>query len=279
MGIASIAKTGLNYAGRLLFDDKFSSKVTSRLRASQRVAKNNYGNRFHEYHKQIGGAFQKADSFTAKNGTVWQGLKSSVKSLGTDTKALWKSDAKFFKKIGGTFKQLTKRIPLIGTALMVAFEIPNIVKAAKDGGLVAGAAEAGKSGLRLAAGIALGAIGTAILGPIGSFAGFIVGDYLGKLIVGKSYSEKQADREEDLAKQQEAAQVAFQGAQVPTEVQGQVPTPEQVQQPAFAGATNPFAQPALNQQQLGQLQQALYGQTQLNDDFMFNAQPKLNFQA
>lgn len=198
MGIASIAKTGLNYAGRLIFDDRFATKVTSSLKNSSNYYKRAGKGRFFHFDKQIGRAFQKADKYTS-NKKIFQSLKDSLKSYKTDVSALWKSDKKFLSKIGGTLKGLGKRAPLIGTALMVAFELPNIIKATKDGGLINGAAEAGKSGVRIAAGIACGAIGAAILGPLGSIPGFIVGDILGKLVVGKSYSEKKEAQKQQFA--------------------------------------------------------------------------------
>ena len=198
MGIASIARTGLNYAGRLIFDDRFATKVTSSLKNSSNYYKRAGKGRFFQFDKQIGRAFQKADKYTS-NKKIFQSLKDSLKSYKTDVSALWKSDKKFLSKIGGTLKGLGKRAPLLGTALMVAFELPNIIKATKDGGLINGAAEAGKSGVRIAAGIACGAIGAAILGPLGSIPGFIVGDILGKLVVGKSYSEKKEAQKQQFA--------------------------------------------------------------------------------
>lgn len=198
MSITSVAKTGLNYAGRLLFDDRFASKVTSSLKSYGRFNKINGKGRFNQFHKQIGTAFQKADKATG-NKKVFESLVESLKGYKADVSKLWKSDKRFWSKIGGTLKGLGKRAPLIGTALMIAFELPNIFKATKDGGLVNGAIEAGKSGVRIAAGVACGAIGTAVLGPVGSILGFIVGDMLGKLVVGKSYSEKQTEDNEKLA--------------------------------------------------------------------------------
>lgn len=198
MNITSIAKTSLNYAGRLLFDDRFASKVTSSIKSYGRMNKMHGKGRFGEFHKQVGTAFKKADKATG-NKKVFESLAESVKGYKADVTTLWKSDKGFLKKIGGTLKGLGKRAPLIGTALMIAFELPNIFKATKDGGLLKGATEAGKSGIRLAAGIACGAIGTAVLGPVGSLIGFFVGDLIGKFVVGKSYSEKQAEEKEKLA--------------------------------------------------------------------------------
>ena len=185
MGIASIAKTGLNYAGRLIFDDRFATEITKSIKNQRQILKASGKN-----------------SFTGKatsDKKIFQSLKDSLKSYKTDVSALWKSDKKFLSKIGGTLKGLGKRAPLIGTALMVAFELPNIFKATKEGGLINGAAETGKSAVRIAAGVACGAIGTAILGPLGSIPGFIIGDLLGKLVVGKSYSEKKEAQKQQFA--------------------------------------------------------------------------------
>ena len=253
MGIASIAKTGLNYAGRLIFDDRFASKVTSSIKARGRVYKKAGKNRFTQFHEQVGEAFVRADKVTGKKG-IFQSLKDSLKGYKTDVSALWKSDKKLLSKLGGTLKGLGKRAPLIGTALMVAFELPNIFKATKEGGLVNGALEVGKSSVRIAAGIAGGAIGTAILGPLGSIPGFIIGDLLGKLVVGKSYSEKKAAEQEKIAQAINTSNQAFNTA-----------------------ITNMLPQMTMSPQELMLLQQMLYGN---NSNFPYyaisNQQNKLN---
>ncbi len=201
MGIGQIASKGMNYMGRLIFDDRFASKVTSNLKAYKRYNKKIGKGRFYQFHKQVGEALKRADK-TTKNKKIFESLKDSLKSYKTDVLALWKNkDAGFFKKIGGTLKGLGKRAPLLGTALMLAFELPNIFKATKDGGLINGATEAAKSGVRIAAGVGFGAIGTALLGPVGSILGFLVGDFVGKLVVGKNYSEKKAAAAEETQKQ------------------------------------------------------------------------------
>lgn len=242
MSIASVAKTGLNYAGRLLFDDRFASKVTSSIKSYGRMNKINGKGRFNQFHKQVGTAFQKAEKATG-NKKVFASLAESVKSYKTDVSALWKSDKGFWKKIGGTLKGLGKRAPLIGTALMIAFELPNIFKATKEGGLVNGAIEVGKSGVRLAAGIACGAIGTAVLGPVGGLLGFFVGDLIGKVVVGKSYSEKQAEEKQKIA---DGAGVASNAAQtIPSSIplMQTTMTPEQLmvlQQLLYSGNNFPY---------------------------------------
>lgn len=253
MGIASIAKTGFKYAGRLIFDDSFASKVTSSIKAQGRIYQNAGKSRFKNFHKQVGEAFVRAEKRTGKKG-IFESLKGSLKSYTKDVSTLWKSNKPFFSKIGGTLKGLGKRAPLIGTALMLAFELPNIFKATRDGGLINGALEAGKSGVRLAAGIACGAIGTAIGGPIGGILGFFVGDMLGKLVVGKSYSEKKAAEQEKIEETVNTVIPSFDGANL-----------------------NMLPGMTLSPQEILMLQQMLYGN---NSNFPYyainNSQNKLN---
>ena len=247
MGIASIAKTGLNYAGRLIFDDRFATQITSSLKNSGNYYKRSGKGRFFQFDKQIGRAFQKADKYTS-NKKIFQSLKDSLKSYRTDVSALWKSDKKFLSKIGGTLKGLGKRAPLIGTALMVAFELPNIFKATKEGGLINGAAETGKSAVRIAAGVACGAIGTAILGPLGSIPGFIIGDLLGKLVVGKSYSEKKAAQQAEFTRNMTGYDV-----KVPESSLKMTMSPQDLlilQQMLYSGNNNDFMTNAANNQKL-----------------------------
>lgn len=257
MGIASVASKGLNYAGRLLFDDRFASKVTSSIRAQGKYYKKAGNGKFFKFHNQVGEAFTRAEKVTGNKG-IFESFTTSLKNYKGELSTLWKSEKGIFSKLGGSFKGLWKRAPLVGTALMVGFEIPNIVKATLDGGIINGAVETAKSGGRLASSIACGAIGTAIGGPIGGFVGFFVGDMIGKLFVGKSYSEKKAKEQEQLT---------------------------QVQQTA-GGLANPYGT-TMTPEQLIAMQQMLNGGN-MNDDFMAQAyfkqlqgdqQPQLNVQA
>ena len=253
MGIGSIARIaskGWNYAGRLIFDDRFATEITKSIKNQRQILKASGKNSFTGFHKQVKDAFISAEKATSDK-KIFQSLNDSLKSYKTDVSALWKSDKKLFSKIGGTLKGLGKRAPLIGTALMVAFELPNIFKATKEGGLVNGAAETGKSAVRIAAGVACGAIGTAILGPLGSIPGFIIGDLLGKLVVGKSYSEKKAAQEHKIAEM-----TGMNG------IPGQQTTPYQ---------TIPQMQMTMSPQELMALQQMLYSNTP--------PQPQLNVTA
>lgn len=279
MSIGRIAKSGANYIGRLLFDDNFSSLVTKNIKNSRAATKAAGGKWYTGVHKQVGDAFVDAGKQRAKTGGIFSGLKKSVSNFFPVLKRVWKGKGGFLNKLGKSLKFIGKKLPIIGTALMVAFEIPNIVRATKDGGLIKGALEAGKSALRLAAGIGLGAVGAAFLGPVGAIAGFIIGDFAGKLIVGKSYSEKQAEKEEQLAESQAQQGACNTGGCSSGNCGGT--------QPAFAGnvpqqaGVNPYAT-GLNPQFMSFIQQSSLSNN-FNDDIMYNATfnnpQKLNYQA
>ena len=111
---------------------------------------------------------------------AWTSIKEAPKVIGSSTKAGYTA-AKAAGKSGilggvkGFFKGIGKKMPLIGNALLVAFELPNIIKATKEQGIAAGVKETVKAGARLG-GAAIGAaIGASVAGPIGGIAGWIAG--------------------------------------------------------------------------------------------------------
>jgi len=129
----------------------------------------------------------------------WSKEISESASKGTST---------FSKLAGGSkgfFKGLGKRMPLIGTAICLLIEIPNLFKAftSKDGGVVTGTVETAKTGIKLGAyagGAAAGAaIGTAIFPGVGTFIGAILGGmltgYAADKVVGKSFTEIAEEKE------------------------------------------------------------------------------------
>ena len=140
--------------------------------------------------------------------------------------------------VKGFFKGLGKNMPFIAAASTLLFELPNIWKATKEQGIGQGVAEVGKAGARLAGGAALAAVGSAICPGIGTMVGWFVGDWLTSKIVGKSYSEKKAQAEEQAQEQMMTMQ-----QQQPSGIQT-------TQTPAFQGTnqansygtnmTNPF---------------------------------------
>ena len=143
-------------------------------------------------------------------------------------------------------------MPLLGGILAIAVELPNILSATKDKGIIGGVTETAKTTARVTSGMVGGAIGAALLSPIpvvgpilGSIVGYMAGDGLASLVTGKSHTEKKMLAEE--AQQ-----------------------PANGQQPHFdTGSTNPFAQPTLTPQELAMLQRQLYSGS-LENDFMAN---------
>jgi len=122
----------------------------------------------------------------------------------------------------GLFKGISKKMPFIGAVMMMAFELPNIWKATKEQGIMAGLKETVKSGARLVGGGLGSAIGSAICPGIGSLVGWVAGEWLAGKIVGKSYSEKKAEAEEQLAQVQQAQEQ--QGAAMAQVPQAAAPT-------------------------------------------------------
>ena len=186
--------------------------------------------------------------------------------------------SKYWAQFKGAGSGLMKRMPLIGSLLIVAFELPNIFRATKDEGLVSGAAEVVKAGLRLGAGMTGAAIGQALI-PIpilGGLVGFIAGDKLMSFVTGKSYTEKKEENE----------QIAMQAAEqnIPQEL---AQNGDLTQNIPFgnlsANAQNTIPQATLTQQQVAALGQQLYAgaglKDSMNEDFMasVSGMNKLNY--
>ena len=250
VGISRILKAG----GRLLFDPKFQDTVTDSIKASKKVS--GYKN----MHVQIKDAFIKANNAT-KNTTFWGSMKESLTSLGPDIKTNWKAASGITGKSKAVFKQLGKRMPLLGVLLTIGFEVPNIVSAFKDKGLVGGLVETGKSTARLAGATAGFAIGQALI-PIpivGGLIGAIAGDWLVSKVVGKSHSEKKAEAEAAAQQQNEYVQNNYDPS-----FYGQ-------QQTGSGVTTSNYTQPTMTPQQLMAMQQMLYNGgfgNPMDQDFM-----------
>lgn len=166
---------------------------------------------FTGFRQQIGDAFIKGveshENAVKKNKGFFKNMWKDITSIFPEIKENWQHVGKVadrakksgwsklwpqFKSVGKSFG---KRMPLIGAALILAFELPNIAKATWNDGFLSGVGETAKTGVRLGLGAVGGAIGSAII-PIpfiGSVVGYAIGDTIGKFVVGKSYSEKQAE--------------------------------------------------------------------------------------
>lgn len=121
------------------------------------------------------------------------------KELGAAGKGFW-------GKLGGT---VGKRLPLIGSALIVLGEIPNAFRAFThpEGGLGTGIVEVGKAAGKIGAFSVGAAVGQALI-PIplvGALVGGIVGGFLGERLFGKSFSEKQTEKKQAAAQNLMAA--------------------------------------------------------------------------
>lgn len=135
----------------------------------------------------------------------------------------------------GLFKGIGSKLPFIGSMAMMLFELPNIFKATKEQGLFSGAKETVKAGARLTGGALGAAVGSAICPGIGSLIGWIAGEWLTSKVVGKSYTEKKAEEE-----QQYNEAVMEQMAATP---QYQTQT---AQQPQYQNQPNPFGSYGFN---------------------------------
>ena len=237
--------------------------------------------------KNAGLASEKYAATFAKNG-FWKSTLASAKGIPTTIAAGWRAGGikaaaegagtvgKYFGKFKGAMAGVGKKMPIIGSILLVACELPNIFRATKNEGIGSGVVETGKAAARIGGatvGASIGsAIGTAICPGIGTAIGGIIGWMAGewavKKVVGKSYSEKQEEQQEKI--QQAVAQQQQVQAQAQPQTQGLAQNP---------AVTNMFPTTA-NQAQLAQLQQMLYANNALNDDFMYQTiRPKFNVQA
>lgn len=253
----------LSGSGRLVFDPKFVEVVEHELKASK--ATQGWKN----IHKQIADSFVKAEQVSvAENPSLLKSMQNYLTTLPGDMKTAWKNSTGFGGKAIAIGKEFWKRMPLIGGALMVLFELPNILSAFKDKGLVGGLVETAKSGSRLIGSMAGFAIGQALI-PIpilGGLIGGFAGDWLVSKIVGKSHTEKKAEAEErQMAVLQQAQQAEQSALQHLPPQQGINSNQSQT----FPPITTP--QMTLTPQELMAMKQKLYGgglTSPMDQDFM-----------
>ncbi len=167
-------------------------------------------------------------TLTAREGgffkNMWKNLKELPGGFKKEIMTGYRGGSGFFGKLGGAFKGFGKvfmgKMPLIMAIPLILFELPNIIRTIWDEGLIAGMGEMAKASLRLIAGAAFAAIGSALLTPfIGGMLGWFAGDFLMSKIVGKSHTEKKDERKEETQKAVQEAMaanaVAPQGAATP----------------------------------------------------------------
>ena len=166
------------------------------------------------------------DALIQQNGGFFKSMKKSLMSIFPDIKTGWKeageaaeaaSKTKFWAQLKSVGKVLGERMPLIAALGTLIVEAPNIFKATKDEGLLTGVGETAKTAGRLGLSTVCGAITQALI-PVpflGGMIGFIAGDMLGRFIFGKSYTEKQAQKEKTEAAAQNIPQFDFNNIKMP----------------------------------------------------------------
>lgn len=173
------------------------------------------GDYFSGFGKQLRKAFDDTiaanTAQTTTNGGFFKSLGKSFTSIPADFKELWAAGAtdasktglsKFWTQTKSSLGVIGKRMPLIGTIAMVAMEAPNIFKATTEDSLLSGLWETAKAGIKIGLGTIGGAIGTALI-PIplaGTILGYMAGEFIGSLILGKTYSEKQEAQKAEIVK-------------------------------------------------------------------------------
>lgn len=201
--------------------------------------------------KTGGKAMENTIAQKASGGSLFKRMLKSLKELPSVVSSYTKAGSRAAKMAGknsilggtkGFFRGLGKKMPLIGNLLLIAFELPNIIKATKEQGIGQGVTEAVKSGTRLVGATIGGAVGSMIYPGLGSIAGFFIGDWLTTKIVGKSYTEKQ---DEQAQKQQEALELLQQTGIDPAAVQQsqQTASTQQIPFNGSNGVTNPQLTP------------------------------------
>lgn len=258
--------------------------ISSTLKDSFYGAKNAAGKRaggkhFSGFWEQLKTAFKAGekhnDALVKQEGGFWKAQWKAIKTTPQVIGDCWKEGGKAAEIAGkskvwgnakGLFKGLGKRLPIIGSAIMVLTELPNIVKATANEGIVSGAAETIKAGLRLGGGMLVGTIGAALGGPIGALVGYAIGDWLTSKVVGKSYSERKA--EEKAVQEEQKHKMVDSPVDIPGYQQQYNPnnasyssnTVKNIFDPSKMGST-------LTPQQLAQMEMALARGAGLNLDY------------
>ncbi len=267
MAIGAIASRAFNIGRRAIKispnyilgngHEVFGKQFASTMKASARATDLNWFQRFGLSFKKAGKAAERASQGKGCK-EIWQDVRTIPNGIKTATVDGYKAGTSTLGKLGGGvkgfFKGIGTKLPVIGSMLMLAFELPNIVKATANEGIVSGAAETVKAGAKLAGGLTGAAIGQAII-PIplvGGLVGWLAGEWLASKVVGKSYSERQAQQDEKVTQTINAYDQATNAA-----AQAQV-------------ATNPYTANMTPQQQM-MLYQMMNSNNTMNDDIMYNA--------
>ena len=202
MSLVSLLTKGVNYGKRFakVAPDFLLGETSNAIGGAMRHTKGSLFTRgkagFHALETHVARQSKNGNFFAR----VWKNLKatpgavsSGYKTAATAAKAAGKSG--LWAGIKGGGKALLKKMPLIGSAMLVAFEAPNIFRAFKDGGLGAGLKETAGAAVELGGFAGGAAIGTAICPGIGTVIGGILGGIVGSFVRGKTHTQKKEEAE------------------------------------------------------------------------------------
>lgn len=142
---------------------------------------------------------------TAQTGFVKQ-VKNAFSSLPNEMKDGWNNAktagksgiGKYFSKIGGFLKPISKVMPFAFNALMALSFVPSIMERAQDEGISGGIKETCKSIGKMSM-YALGSAVGAAFGGIGAIAGFSAATIAADSILGKDYLTEKNEKEEKMS--------------------------------------------------------------------------------
>ena len=180
MGIGSIGSTYFNF-----ILGTGSEEIGKRIKDTIKYRKNHNLSYTNALATGFSRGVKKSHYLSQRRGGFFKSLANGFKAIPDG----WKAGKGFFGKPWGAIKGVGKAMPALFAFLTIAGEIPNAYKATKEQGIGQGLKEVGKTAVRLTTGALFGAIGSAILPVGGSIVGWMVGDWLGSKIVGRSYTE------------------------------------------------------------------------------------------
>lgn len=195
------AKRGLKMAPDFIFGTGSEAFINS-LKKSVRGVKTDgkyTGGSYKNFWSKLKEAFKASEKHNndliKQEGGFLKAMKKNIKDIPSSIKEGWATG-----KASGVGKALLKKMPLIGAIAYLGFELPNIVKATYNGGIVDGAAEVVKTGARAFGSMTGFCIGQALcpIPLVGGIIGGIIGDVITSKIVGKSYSEKEYEQKQKI---------------------------------------------------------------------------------
>lgn len=267
-GGASFWKNWTNMVLGVDQSEKFSEELQNRVKGVKNAAGEYTTNPrgIHGFGKSVSEAWEESKKLVAgrKIGDV---LKSSFKDIPEEFSKL--KGLKFFgkgSKLGGVFKIIGKRFPLIMNIAGLGFALPNIINAfstpeKEGGGIIAGFLETGKEILSqsgFAAGMPIGTAliagipflgGGAIVTMLGGAIGGMIGGKIVEKLVGKTFTEQQEEKKKKEEEKNAPTPVpAPTPSPIPTPTATPTPTPTptaETSQASSVSSGNFFANPSL----------------------------------